>query len=102
MSKKDTAMQNVPYKPIVTGQCAQVLELIRRYQPILSLELTANHAIPEAAARIHDLRNQGFNIVTTIIPEVIFRGHIRKNVAKYSLGTPEWNRPKFSYGEMQR
>ena len=82
-------------KPIVSGQCAQVLELIRRHQPLLSLELTANHAIPEAAARVHDLRSLGFNIITTIIPEIIFRGVTRRKVAKYSLGTPEWLRPEF-------
>lgn len=77
-------------KPIVSGQCAQVLELIRRHQPLLSLELTSSHAIPEAAARVHDLRALGFNIITTIIPQVTFRGVIRRKVAKYSLGTPEW------------
>lgn len=82
-------------KPIVSGQCAQVLELIRRHQPLLSLELTANHAIPEAAARVHDLRSLGFNVITTIVPEIIFRGVTRRKVAKYSLGTPEWPRPEF-------
>ena len=77
--------------PHVTGQCAQVLQLIRLNQPILSLNLTADHAIPEAAARVHDLRNKGFNIITTILPKVEFRGAIRRNVAAYSLGVPEWN-----------
>jgi hypothetical protein len=77
--------------PHVTGQCAQVLQLIRLNQPILSLNLTADHAIPEAAARVHDLRNKGFNIITTILPKVKFRGAIRRNVAAYSLGVPEWN-----------
>ncbi len=76
--------------PLVTGQCAQVLELIRINQPILSLNLTADHAIPEAAARVHDLRAKGFNIITTILPAVEFRGAIRRNVAAYSLGVPEW------------
>lgn len=82
-------------RPAVYGQCAQVLELIRRHQPLLSLELTANHAIPEAAARVHDLRSLGFNVITTIIPEIVFRGVTRRKVAKYSLGTPEWPRPEF-------
>jgi len=79
--------------PLVTGQCAQVLELIRFNQPLLSLNLTADHAIPEAAARVHDLRAKGFNIITTILPEVEFRGVIRRNVAAYSLGVPEWMPP---------
>ena len=45
--------------PLVTGQCAQVLQLIRLHQPILSLNLTADHAIPETAARVHDLEPKG-------------------------------------------
>lgn len=31
--------------PVTTGQCAQVLNLIRQHQPLLSLVLTADHAI---------------------------------------------------------
>jgi len=86
--------------PIVTGQCLQVLNLIRRHQPLLSLVLTADHAIPEAAARVHDLRAAGWNILTTIRPVVIFRGVERRNVAAYSLGTPEWSMPGFLDGEV--
>ncbi|GBG03808.1 hypothetical protein AZSI13_31350 [Azospira sp. I13] len=84
--------------PTVTGQAAQVLGLIRKYQPILSLHLTADHAIPQAAARIHGMRAMGFNILTTIRPSVVFRGRIRRNIAAYSLGVPEWPRPGFSTG----
>lgn len=82
-----------PTQPLVTGQSAQVLSLIRQHQPLLSLVLTADHAIPEAAARVHDLRAKGYNIQTQIIPEVRFRGAIRRKVAMYSLGTPEWPAP---------
>jgi len=81
--------------PIVTGQCAEVLGLIRQLQPVVSFVLTADHAIPEAAARVHNLRARGFNIRTTILPEVEFRGAIRHNAALYSLGSPEWPRPGF-------
>lgn len=81
--------------PIVTGQCAEVYGLISQHQPVLSFVLTADHAIPEAAARVHDLRAMGFNILTTILSEVEFRGVIRRNVALYSLGSPEWPRPGF-------
>lgn len=84
--------------PMVTGQCAQVLNLIREHQPLLSLVMTADYAIPEAAARVHNLRNMGFNILTTIHQIVKFRGVERRNVASYSLGTPEWPRPKFLGG----
>lgn len=84
--------------PLVTGQCAQVLNLIRQHQPLLSFVLTADHAIPETAARIHDLRAMGFNIHTQIIAKVEYRGQIRRNVAKYSLGSPEWPTPGFLEG----
>lgn len=83
-------------RPLVTGQCAEVLALIRQHGPILSLELTANHAIPEAAARVHDLRNMGFNIRTIINKQVFFRGRPRRNVATYALGSPDWPSPEFS------
>ena len=79
--------------PVTTGQCAQVLNLIRQHQPLLSLVLTADHAIPEAAARVHNRRAAGWNILTTIRPVVMFRGVERRNVATYSLGTPEWPAP---------
>lgn len=81
--------------PQVTGQCAEVLNLIRNNGPILSFVLTADCAIPEAAARVHDLRGKGFNILTTIKPEVKFRGRTRRNVALYSLGSPAWPAPGF-------
>lgn len=88
-------MANKKAAPVVTGQCGQVLSLIRELQPVLSFTLTADHAIPETAARVHDLRCMGFNILTTIHPAVEFRGVIRRNVASYSLGTPEWPQPGF-------
>jgi len=81
--------------PIVTGQCAQVLNLIREHQPILSFVMTADCAIPETCARIHDLREMGFNIQTRIERKVIFRGRERRNVAYYSIGSPMWPRPGF-------
>ncbi|MBK6744291.1 MAG: helix-turn-helix domain-containing protein [Hydrogenophilales bacterium] len=84
--------------PHVTGQCAEVLTLIRQHQPLLSFVLTADHAIPEAAARVHDLRALGFNIITRIKPKVSFRGRTRRNAALYSLGSPEWPYPGFLTG----
>lgn len=84
-----------PKPPIVSGQCADVLALIRQLQPVLSFTLTAEHAIPETAARVHDLRVRGYHVITTILPAVEYRGQIRRNVAQYSLGAPEWPRPGF-------
>ncbi|MEZ6971629.1 helix-turn-helix domain-containing protein [Aeromonas sp. S11(2024)] len=81
--------------PIVTGQRAEVLSILRR-GPTLSLCLTADHAIPEAAARIHELREQGFNIETVIQGLVPFRGRERRNVALYVLKNPEWPHPDFN------
>lgn len=81
--------------PTVTGQCAEVLELLRTEGSVLSFRLTAELAIPEAAARVHDLRAQGFNVVTTLLPAVEFRGRVRRNVALYSLGVPLWPAPGF-------
>jgi hypothetical protein len=91
-------MYNHPQAPIVNGQCAEVLTLIRQHQPVLSFVLTADHAIPETAARVHDLRSMGFNVVTRIVPEVTFRGRVRRNAALYSMGTPEWTRPSLAEG----
>lgn len=85
--------------PIVTGQCAQVLTLIRQHQPVLSFVLTADHAIPEAAARVHDLRSMGWHVITEIKSEAKFRGRIRRNVAFYSIGVPEWPYPGFVTGD---
>lgn len=81
-------------QPLVTGQCAEILSILR-LGPTLSLTMTADNAIPEAAARIHDLREKGFNIDTQIQEAVVFRGRVRKGVALYVLGSPEWPRPGF-------
>lgn len=81
--------------PLVSGQCAEVYRELESNGPTLSFRLTADLAIPEAAARIHDLRGMGFNIKTVILPEVQFRGRTRRNVALYSLGVPSWPSPGF-------
>ena len=82
-------------RPTVTGQCALVLDLIREHQPFLSFRGTADFAVPEFAARVHDLRAMGFYIITTIKQQVIFRERVRRKAALYSLGTPEWPAPGF-------
>lgn len=87
-----------PNQPALSGQCAEVFEQIQTRGAVLSFVLTADLAIPEAAARIHNLRSMGFNVLTTILPEVEFRGCVRRNVALYSLGVPSWPAPGFLEG----
>lgn len=86
---------------IVTGQAAQVLQIIRDHQPVLFSILTADYAIPEMVARVHDLRYMGWNIITRIVPTVEFRGTTRRNAALYSLASPEWPAPGFIAEEVQ-
>ncbi|WP_348945745.1 helix-turn-helix domain-containing protein [Chitinibacter sp. FCG-7] len=92
-------MSHFPQLPIVSGQCADVLDILQQHQrsnqPVISFYLTADCAIPEAAARIHDLRCKGFNIKTTVLPEVLYRGKTRRKVAQYSLGSPLWPSPEY-------
>ena len=92
-SALEQRLDSIP--PAVTGQCAEVFELVHSHGSMLSLVLTADYAIPEAAARIHDLRAMGYHIITTILPKVEFRGRVRRNVARYSLGVPHWPAPGF-------
>ena len=94
-ASENTSSEHHTTPPLVTGQCAEVLSLIRKHGTVLSLELTANHAIPETAARVHDLRAKGFNIITEIVPDIVFRGRTRHKVARYSLGAPEWPSPEY-------
>ncbi len=98
INKSNTAetkyIADITNTPFVDGQCAEVLSILRK-GPVLSFVLTADYAIPEAAARVHDLRAKGFNVITNIQSEVVFRGKIRKRAALYSLGNPEWPRPGF-------
>ncbi|UTH72511.1 helix-turn-helix domain-containing protein [Chromobacterium sp. IIBBL 290-4] len=85
--------------PTLTGQRAEVMQIIREYGyrsvPLYSLTLTGEFSIPEAAARIHELREMGFNILSIIHPEILYRGRVRRGVAQYVLGTPAWPRPGF-------
>ncbi len=98
INKSNTAgteyIADITNTPMVDGQCAEVLSILRK-GPVLSFVLTADYAILEAAARVHDLRAKGFNVITNIQSEVVFRGRIRKRAAFYSLGNPEWPRPGF-------
>jgi hypothetical protein len=87
--------------PIVTGQCAEVLSHLKAKPSVISFELTAGAQIPEAAARIHDLRAKGFNILTTIEPEIVYCGKVRRNVARYSLASPTWPAPGFLRDELE-
>ena len=63
INKSNTAEPNyiadITNTPMVDGQCAEVLSILRK-GPVLSFVLTADYAIPEAAARVCDLRARGF------------------------------------------
>jgi hypothetical protein len=82
-----------PKTPTIRGQAGEVLALLREQRAVLSLELTADLAIPEAAARIHELRAAGFRILTLRQRPLEFRGRVRRGVAKYVLLSPEWCAP---------
>lgn len=79
--------------PIVSGQCAEVLCLIREHQPILAMALAFEHGIPQYNARISNLRDIGFNIKSTPIDCIVYQGREYRNAVKLSMGTPEWIKP---------
>lgn len=83
-------------KPNPGGQRRIILDALRA-RPVVSFELTSEMAIPEAAARVCELRAMGYNIKTTL-GEFVFRGKLRKNVATYHLGAPEWPAPGYLEG----
>ncbi|MBL8438276.1 MAG: hypothetical protein JNM61_08770 [Zoogloeaceae bacterium] len=90
-SPKQNTPDNYTFNhPIVTGQAAEVIEYLRKHGPTESFTFTAELAVPEVAARIHELKRAGWNINTVILDEYRFRGRIRRRVARYSLGVPEW------------
>ena len=98
INKSNTAetkyIADITKPPCVTGQHAEILSLLRK-RPTLSLELKLRHAITESGARIHELRDLGFDIATITQELVIFDGREHKRIALYVLGNPEWPRPGF-------
>ncbi len=92
INNEDTS--DVTKIPLVDGQCAEVLAILRN-RPTLSFEFTAERAIPQVAARVFNLKEKGYNVITEIKPEIVFRGRVRRHVALYYLGNPEWPRPGF-------
>ena len=94
LTQSDKPNSSTPTPPFVTGQRAEVLSLLRK-GPILRLSLTVEHGIPEAPARITELKNMKFNIHSQRLGSVIFQGREYKRAALYSLGSPEWPSPDF-------
>lgn len=82
-------------QPIISGQELRVFKIIEANPGVNALELSVVHVVPQYNARIHGLRAKGFNLISQIHPEVIFRGEVRYHVASYTLGTPAWPRPGF-------
>ncbi len=92
INNEDTS--DVTKIPLVDGQCAEVLAILHN-RPTLSFEFTAERAIPQVAARVFNLKEKGYNVITEIKPEIVFRGRVRRHVALYYLGNPEWPLPGF-------
>jgi hypothetical protein len=80
-------------KPEIYGQAATVLQIIRNEGPVLGVHLNIGHGLTQAGARIHELREAGFNIVSIQHDEITYGGRTRKNCASYVLGYPEWIDP---------
>lgn len=95
LTQNDKPNGSTPTSPLVTGQRAKILSLLRQ-GPTLSLTLKLELAITESAARIHELRAMGFNIPPAqMLKPVIFKEKTFQRAALYSLGNPEWPRPGF-------
>lgn len=77
--------------PQVFGQHAFVLELIQEHQPILALSIKFDFDVPEAGARISELRDMGFQIKSSKVPPLIFHGKQRRNAVNLSLDSPAWS-----------
>ena len=104
INKSNTAetkyIADITNTPFVDGQCAEVLSILRK-GPVLSFVLTADYAIPEAAARVHDLRARvltslrifnpkwyfvvGSGSVQLSILSVILNGHARAFFLKITI-----------------
>ncbi|BAK75346.1 hypothetical protein NH8B_0511 [Pseudogulbenkiania sp. NH8B] len=98
-TKAETSANTQPHHrtatpPAVSGQCAEVLAILRE-RPAYNVELKMEYGITESAARVFELIGQGFNIVTMIEPEITYKGRVRRRVARYTLRTPAWPRPGF-------
>jgi len=79
--------------PEVTGQTAEVLALIREHGPILNVDLKITFGITEAAARVFQLVDMGFNIIRIRVGTQFCHGRIRHGLVAYATGTPEWLQP---------
>lgn len=67
INKSNTAetkyIADITNSPMVDGQCAEVLSILRQ-RPTVSFEFTAERAIPQVAARVFNLKEKGFNVIT--------------------------------------
>lgn len=81
--------------PVVTGQRGKVLDILRQRKPVLNIALKQEHGITESNARICELRQLGFNIVSIHHKQMLYKGRIRRHVVEYLLLSPEWPAPGF-------
>lgn len=75
--------------PSLSGQHKQIIVLLKEArEPLLSLAL--QRAFPQIGARVHELRNMGFNIVSIKQKPLLFDGMRRVGCVSYALATPNW------------
>lgn len=75
--------------PTLGGQHKQIIVLLKEArEPILSLSL--QRKFPQCGARIHELRNMGFNIMSLKQEPLIFDGVRRVGCVSYVLASPAW------------
>ena len=75
--------------PALSGQHKQIIALLKEArEPILSLKL--QRKFPQCGARIHELRNMGFNIVSVRQKPLLWEGVRRVGCVSYVLGAPHW------------
>lgn len=62
----------------VVTQCERLLNALREYGSLSSLEITIQLRIVNVTGRISDLRAQGHDVVATRDDEGVYRYHVRE------------------------
>ena len=75
------------------GEEVSTKEIKNHLQEVISNENKRKPLTDDALVGL--LKEKGYNVITEIKPEIVFRGRVRRHVALYYLGNPEWPRPGF-------